>query len=859
MKNFIVTLICPLLVALFLSVLPASAQVDAPDLAEKGAAQLEECFGLSPADAQAILDEPVQEEWSQDENYGYCVYASAARSSTRASADLLPTYGPVGQHRYVAATVWPVGSATDPFMYLAFAILDRDHGKFGDFLAQEGMTALEELTLAEISAQTLSRQFLPDLGDGALWYWQETATDEHLAGIYALHGEQRVVVQALVGAERSADDVLDAMRLLVEELIAANTRPTAPAPRVVDGCPHFTQFDAAAILQEPVRGDEPIGNLFFGPLPAWAAEEGMDQVLRGLCGYVNLSADQAALAGAELPASAQTHLATQIDANHAVVATHLTAEISHSTAGTFSTDWFDLILLVQVLAAADPERADASFDALYAAYESGDVTPVLPLLYENAQADPSFKATEMPLPDDDPRNEMLWLWQTLEDGYFSLLISRQGMDFDLVAARLGAGMTEKTVLGYSQVVLGKLVDAHNDAAVLSAGCDRLSLETVEAIVGEPVRGTPVANAQGEGCKYTPVEDDLTIDSADFSSQFQTFGLLAGLVPPKAAQEMLFGMVEELANDGEVTDGEALGEVLAAIEAEDFASALSGMAALEWNSNSWTVEALTEEGDETLFVHGKTGNGWPQFFLLQNRAEGDLDYLTGVLRLEIDEVRPAIVAAASQLAAPLPAGGETSAGSSTILGCSWVTPEQASAILGRAVQGKAVVGERGDGCKYVPAAEFASVTPDDFSPGFDSYGLLAGFMPLEAAQWFLGQLNDDMEMSESDHGDLAAAIEEGDIAQALAVVGSQESTTTEWQIETLSAGDADVIWLSVEVEDGTFLSFFMLAAADVLVDNSAASAPGMWIIAVQLAPQGDVAAMRDAALVALAELPVFAAP
>jgi len=421
-----------------------------------------------------------------------------------------------------------------------------------------------------------------------------------------------------------------------------------------------------------------------------------------------------------------------------------------------------------------------------------------------------------------------------------------------VAARLGKGVTEKTVLGYSQVVLGKIVDA-NAGGALAAGCDRLPLDVVEAIVGEPVLGQPVTNAQGEGCKYTPVEDDLTIDSADFSSQFQTFGLLAGLVPPRAAQEMLFGMVEELANDGEVTDGEALGEVLAALDAEDFASVLSGMAALEWNSNSWAVEALTEEGAENLFLYGKSGNGWTQFFLLQNRAEGGLDYLTGVLRLEIDEVRPAIVAAASQLAEPADET-DTSAPVSTILGCSWLTPEQATAILGMAVGGKAVLGERGDGCKYVPVSEISSITPDDFSPGFESYGLLAGAMPLDAAQWFLGQLNDDMEMSEISQEDLAAAIEDGDIAQALTVVGSQESTTTEWQIETLTTDGGDVVWLSVEVEDGTFLSFFMLAPSNVEVGGGGTGAPGMWIIAVQLPADGDVTAMQDTALAALAELP-----
>jgi len=354
----------------------------------------------------------------------------------------------------------------------------------------------------------------------------------------------------------------------------------------------------------------------------------------------------------------------------------------------------------------------------------------------------------------------------------------------------------------------------------------------------------------------PVEDDLTIDSADFSGRFQTFGLLAGVVPPKAAQELLYGMAEDLSNDGQVTDGDGLGAVLAAIEAADFASALPAMAALEWNSNRWQVEALGEESGDTLLLAGKSGNGWPQFFLLQNRNEGGLYYLTGVLGLEIDEVRPALVEALSQLAEPLAADkADASASPSMILGCSWLTPEQANAILGVAVRGKAVLGERGDGCKYVPASELSSIAPDDFSPGFASYGLLAGAMPLDAAQWFLGQLNDDLAMSESAHGDLATAIEDGDIAQALTLVASQTSTTTEWQIEALASDGSDVVWMYIEIEEEAHLSFFLLSAPDGEAAGYGAGAPGMWIIAVQLPPDGDVTAMRDAALAALAELPI----
>ena len=488
-----------------------------------------------PATAEAILDEPVQESWSLDSQYGYCTYASVAKSDSRWSADLLPTYGPLGKHQYVAATVWPVGDATDPFMYVAYAILDRSHGRLSAFIEQQGMHALEDLARVESSVKQLSRQYLPDLGEGALWYWQETSTGHHLAGIYALWQNQRVAVQALVAPGRSEEAVLAAMRQAVEELIVANARSAAPAPLIVDSCPNFTAFDAAAILQEPVNAEEPIGNLLFGPLPAWAAEEGFDQVVDGLCGYTNAAADRILSDSAALPLIKQTHLATPLDADHAVAASHVIGGLSDSTSVAFSSDWFDLMLLVYVVGAANPQLADASVHELYGALTTGDFPDVLALLYRNAQADPSFKATKISPAEGHAHDELLWLWQTVDDGYFSLLIGRQGTDFDLVAARLGNWVTEKTVLGYSQVVMEKMADAaaaSRSGTQLVAGCDRLALATVAAIVGEPVQGHPVASEQGAGCKYTPVADDLTVDSADFSGQFQTFGLLSGVIRPQ---------------------------------------------------------------------------------------------------------------------------------------------------------------------------------------------------------------------------------------------------------------------------------------------------------------------------------------
>lgn len=184
--------------------------------------RLTACYGLQPAAAEAVLDEAVTAEASIDRDYGYCVFASVAANRTSWQDDLLPSAGPLGSHQYLAVTVWPVGSATDPLMYLAYAILDREHGRLNPFLRDfSGRAALVELASVESQLPNLQRAFLPDLGDGALWYWQESTSGEHLAGIYAIAGAQRVVVQALVNATRSEEDVLTALVDLTERLMQA--------------------------------------------------------------------------------------------------------------------------------------------------------------------------------------------------------------------------------------------------------------------------------------------------------------------------------------------------------------------------------------------------------------------------------------------------------------------------------------------------------------------------------------------------------------------------------------------------------------------------------------------------------------
>lgn len=624
-----------------------------------------------------------------------------------------------------------------------------------------------------------------------------------------------------------------------------------PAPQVVAHCPNFTAFDAAAILQEPVNAAEPIGNLLFGPLPVdLLGEEGG---LQGFCGYAS------ALPAAGEHDPGQTHLLTQLDTAHAVVADRLSADVVPTSNGTVLTDWFDLFALAEVVGAANPDHdSEAVFNAMY---NFAGHFPLMEILQADASAAPSFMVRTVKFDQTDPHDEILWLWQTLDDGYFSLLIARQGLAFDLVAARLGQQVQEKMVLGYSRVILDKLTVAERttQSSAGNGGCDLLSLEQVAAIVGEPVQGQAVSNEQGAGCKYTPAADDVTVDAADFSGHFQTHGVLAGLVPSAAAQELVSGMIDELALTGQVTDGLAFGELLVHVKEEAWADALDLMGLIEWESTAWQVETLKVISDDTLLITGNAGNGWPQFFLLQPAPTGGIYYVKGVVGQELDDAYGAIVAAARQLTTAdqpvvsntkpvaTPAPTTPKSASPTADECGWVSLDEVATLLGEPVQSQAVAGERGAGCKYTPQSESAWVEPDDFSPTFESHGALIGQMPTAGAQWLLSELFGIIEESGADVADqtltkLRTALDEGDIEAALRQFAALAMTAGDWQISPLPTVSEDAL-LMTSTMDGYKLAFFFRSQP----------ADGLWVIAVQLPSDRDLDAMQTTAVELLSQL------
>ena len=590
-------------------------------------------------------------------------------------------------------------------------------------------------------------------------------------------------------------------------------------PIMVDRCVNFTPFDAAAVLQEEVNTTEPIGNLLFGPLPPDLLSDG--EMLQGLCGY-------AASAPAAEKDRSQTHIATAIDAAHAVAAQHLTADVTPNANGTVQSDFFALMLLAEAMGTANPNHdSEELFNVLY---NFAGHFPLLEMLQYDAAQAPSFQVQALEPTATEGYEELFWFWQSLEDGYFSLLVGRTGLDFDLVAARLGSHVREPMVQGYSRVILNKLLTPASDSdtggatSAGSVGCDLLTLDEVEGILQDAIDMQAVANEEGDGCKYTYIDDAQSIDPADFSNGFESHGLLVGVVPPKAAQTLLTAMIEELSTTGNVQDGDALQAILDALQAEDWSDTLTQIAALAWDSSSWQVEAMSEVSDDTLFITGRSGSGWPQFFLLRPHATGGVYLMMGILPMAIDEVREPISVAAQKLAEPAEESESSSTESSATtapqtapaIGCSLVEADMVAQLLGDAVDEHPVAGEHGNGCKYTLQSEGATVDPTDFSPDFANAGVMIGIMPGADAMWMLGSLLSALEedgIAADALDPLRAALDAEDVAAALAALTAFDGQGDSWHVTALPEVSERAAGVSGEPEEDVHVALFFDAQDD----------------------------------------------
>lgn len=198
-----------------------------------------------------------------------------------------------------------------------------------------------------------------------------------------------------------------------------------PAPQRVERCPRFSRFDAAALLQEEVDA-EAVANLVFGPLPADATEAA------GLCGYVTTAFSDARQIEEQAPA-----LLSEVAADRAVVVDTIdSSDITH------------LLQLATLVTAADPAAQADTLLRLQAQLTAGDTADFLRDVADMAAADPTFTVEMLTNKNEDG----VWLWQQTQDGYFALLLLRDGERFQVVVALLNGDAAEQTVRAYALVI-----------------------------------------------------------------------------------------------------------------------------------------------------------------------------------------------------------------------------------------------------------------------------------------------------------------------------------------------------------------------------------------------------------------------
>ena len=591
-------------------------------------------------------------------------------------------------------------------------------------------------------------------------------------------------------------------------------------PSLVGPCAAFTPFDAAAVLQEPVNDQEPIANLIFGPVSA--EFDLSEQVLYGWCGYTNAAEVEADAINQDQP-----HLLTNLPYAYAVAADHIAFDEIALSDGTLQAGWSDLFALVEMLGAADPSYDSQALAAELS--EAGVDAPFLETLSMVASADPNTTATLLPVTEENPANSSLWIWQSLDDGYFSLLFSQSETGYDLVIARLGNQVSEQTVLGYSQVILAQLSDAEAHAVPPTsdsptvADCEQLSIEAAEAVVGAPVVGQAVANDEGVGCRFEADAEAGSIDPTLFSEEFATYGLLTGVLTPEAGQEWLDAAVSALTDSNTAIVEEIMEDLLDLMYSDGYQQAVAEIAAMDWPSDDWSVEALVEVEGDTLLLSSEY-EGEATFYLWRTHPAGGLYFVSGASKLAMDDLRPALVDALRQLIASeeegvlipgLPTNPDAQPGSTEeaqadpaavqpfFVDCELLSLGEAVGVAGDYLVAQPVANEKGSGCKYAAGVPEPTIDPADFTDQFDQVGLLLGVLTPARSQELLILFADQLEQTgDVQDTDALAALQAlmagDDYSQALAPFAALDWASTMWEVEPLA-----------EIDDGTLLIYAAL--------------------------------------------------
>lgn len=633
-------------------------------------------------------------------------------------------------------------------------------------------------------------------------------------------GSLLLIIQATRrdGAAASAEG--EAAQTDTADVAGANLVPSYGGP-----CAGLSPFDAAAVLQEPVNDQEPIANLIFGPV---SAEFGLsEQVLYGWCGYTSATAVEADAINQDQP-----HLLTNLPYAHAVAADRIAFDEIALSDGTLQAGWYDLFALVELFGVADPDYDSQALATELSA--AGPDASFLETLEMVAAAAPNTTVSLLPVSEDGTVNSSLWIWQSLDEGYFSLLFTQADEGYDLVVARLGNQVSEQTVLGYSQVILAQLADGEESAAEPTsdaptvAACEQLSVEAAEAVVGASVVGQAVANDEGVGCRFEADAEEGTIDPTLFSGDFVTYGLLVGVIPPAEGQSWLDAAVSELADSSTVVDEQTIEDLLDLIYSDEYHQAVAEITALDWQSDGWLVEALAEVEGDTLLLSSEF-EGEATFYLWRTHPAGGLYFMSGASTLAMDDLRPTLVDTLRQLVASEEEGvlipglstnpdaqpentAEAQADPAAVqpffVDCELLSLGEAVGVAGDYLIAQPVANEQGSGCKYAAGIPEPTIDPADFTDQFDQAGLLLGVLTPARSQellfLFAGQLEQTGDVQDTDAlAELQALMASDDYSQALAPFAALDWASTMWEVEPLN-----------EVDDSTLLIYAALPTGGV---------------------------------------------
>ncbi len=211
---------------------------------------------------------------------------------------------------------------------------------------------------------------------------------------------------------------------------AAQQAKAWPDAQPTLACARFTHFAAAAILQEEVQASA-FANLRFGPLPA------ENEDAHGLCGYASVAFTPDKIVDYTLP-----HLATALEADHAVVAARLAG-----------VDVLELLTIVNVIHAANPDDAALDNMMITTMLMAGDNEGVIERLYDRARNTPPLHTEFV----NGLGDQALWAWQTFEGGHFAALIVLDRGEFTVVAALLGESSDEQDIQPSMSVLASKLI------------------------------------------------------------------------------------------------------------------------------------------------------------------------------------------------------------------------------------------------------------------------------------------------------------------------------------------------------------------------------------------------------------------